>query len=142
MQATCDRLRSELDQVRKQNKDLLHERIRLETELLRIRDELTRMSGKLVEADEEGATLQKFAFSLADATCQHFNPKNVRAELERLLEVVRAEHSELHETARVRLDPFRSLAAAPRGTARPSYFSKFDELDREIASLQLSRSGK
>jgi hypothetical protein len=123
--------------MRKQNKDLLHERIRLETEALR-----ARTMTKLSAADEDGMTLQRFGFALADAMCQHFNPKHVRTELERLLVVARAEHTELHETARMKLDPFGRFAVETGSGGHPAHYSRFDELDREIAALQVSRSRK
>jgi chromosome segregation ATPase len=137
LQAHCDGLKDELEQVRKRNKDLLHERIRLETELLKVRDQLARTAGKLSAADEDGMTLQRFGFALADAMCQHFNPKNVKTELERLLAVARAQHSELHETVRMKLGPIGTASVWPR-----LHSSEFDELDREIAALQMSRSRK
>jgi chromosome segregation ATPase len=142
LQAHVERLKGELDQIRKQNKDLLHERIRLETELLKVRDELARTTGRLSAVDEDGMTLQRFGFALADAMCQHFNPKNVRTELERLLAVARAEHSELHETARVKLDPVGAFAVETGSRRQLAHYSRFDELDREIAALQMSRSRK
>jgi predicted nuclease with TOPRIM domain len=139
-QAHCERLKGELDQMRKQNKDLLHERIRLETELLKVRDELARATSKLSAVEEDGMTLQRFGFALADAMCQHFNPKNARTELQRLLAVARAEHSELHETTRMQLDPVGAFAVETGSAGQLAYYSRFDELDREIAALHMSRS--
>ena len=132
-------LQDEMVQLQKKNKDLLHERIRVETDLTKTKDSLSNANQRLRAFDEDGFTLQRFGFLLADALCQHFNPKNAKFELERLLEVARSEHIELSETARVRLNPLGLSLSNPRAAAPDDFaavHSQFDELSQQISALQ------
>ena len=139
LEAKYKQLQEEMVQLQKKNKDLLHERIRVETDLTKTKDSLSNATQRLRAFDEDGFTLQRFGFLLADALCQHFNPKNAKFELERLLEVARSEHIELSETARVRLNPLGLSLSNPRAAAPDDFaavHSQFDELSQQISALQ------
>ena len=139
LEAKYKQLQEEMVQLQKKNKDLLHERIRVETDLTKTKDSLSNANQRLRAFDEDGFTLQRFGFLLADALCQHFNPKNAKFELERLLEVARSEHIELSETARVRLNPLGLSLSNPRAAAPDDFaavHSQFDELSQQISALQ------
>lgn len=139
LETKCRLLQDEMAKLQKRNNDLVHERIRVETDLTKTKDSLASANQRLRAFDEDGLTLQRFGFLLADALCQHFNPRNAKFELERLLEVARAEHIELSETARVRLNPLGIPLSSPRATQAGSFaaiHSRFDELTQEINAIQ------
>ena len=113
--------------------------------LTKTKDQLHSANEKLHIFNTDTMTLQRYGFLLADAVCQSYNPKNATDEIERLIEVVRHEHIQLSESARVRLNPFQMPVqksqendSTPESNDQNTYktiHSKFDELDHEFSTL-------
>ncbi|OHT14730.1 hypothetical protein TRFO_02987 [Tritrichomonas foetus] len=146
-QNECNNLKNQIDgfkdTINKQSKEI----VRLETNVTKAKDELYKASAKLNQISGDSVTLQRYGFMLADAVCQHYNPKNAKEEIERLLDVVRSEHIQLSETARVKLNPFQvpinnnsdNKQNPNEQKSFQAIHSKFDELDKEFASLALQQ---
>ena len=94
-----------LKDVEEENKRLNREVIRLETQITKLKDELFRANQQIKVFNEDALTLSRFGFLLADAVCSSYNPRNVECEIERLIQIVRAEHIALSDSARFPLDP-------------------------------------
>ena len=94
-----------LTNMEEENKRLNREIIRLETQITKLKDELFRANQQIKVFNEDALTLGRFGFLLADAVCSSYNPRNVECEIERLIQIVRAEHIALSESARFPLDP-------------------------------------
>lgn len=138
LQLQLDNAKSELERVQKQNKDLVHSRVMAESELTKTKDALNSATQKVKSIEQNGVTLERHGFALADALCQHFNPRNVENELKRLVEVARDEHIQLSETGRVKLNPFGAdFTTRPARHEPISITSQFDELENQIQALQM-----
>lgn len=87
-------LEKKYNESQEEIKGLNHEIVRLEAMLTRTKDENYKSMQTIKTYEGDLLTLSRFGFLLADALGQHFNPSSIELEIERLLEIVKSEHSE------------------------------------------------
>ena len=142
-----EKLKNLQETVCKQNKEI----VALETQLTKTKDMLHSTANKLKGSyHHDELSLQKVGFLLADALNQKYNPKNVKSEVERLIEVAHLEHIKLSETGRVKLNPFNCplvnnseyfKSNSERQAPVNNIYSKFDELDKELSTFSMKQFG-
>ena len=136
-QKKCQQLQETIDALTQKSMCQTKTIVRLESNLMKTKDEVSELHSQLSITGSDQLSLQKVGFLLADALCQKYNPKNAKSEVERLIQVAHLEHIKLSETERVKINPFDFpiYETQQQNLSYKQIHSKFDDLDKELVHL-------